>query len=55
LLEEIIPQNNVFEGFEVAHEFPLIGRKKMRLNARQIKALNKQPALILLAIEDVRE
>jgi two-component system CheB/CheR fusion protein len=55
LLEEIIPQHNVFEGFEVAHEFPVIGRKKMRLNARQIEALNKQPALILLAIEDVTE
>lgn len=55
LLEEIIPQNNVFEGFEVVHEFPSIGRKIMRLNARQIKALNQQPALILLAIEEITE
>jgi PAS domain-containing protein len=53
LLEEIIPQNNIFEDFEVEHEFLTIGRKKMRLNARQIKAVNGQPALILLALEDI--
>lgn len=35
------------------HEFPALGRKKMRLNARQIKPLNEQPALILLAVEEV--
>lgn len=53
LLEEVIPQNSVFENFEVEHTFPTIGRKKMRLNARQIKPLDEQPALILLVIEDI--
>jgi hypothetical protein len=53
LLEELLPRNNAFEKFAVEHEFPGIGRKKMRLNARRILRADNQPALILLAIEDV--
>jgi hypothetical protein len=36
LLEEIVPQNTHFNGFEVDHEFPAIGRRTMLLNARRI-------------------
>src|SRR5689334_10999042 len=36
LLEDILPKNTFFKGFEVIHEFPFIGRKVMILNARQI-------------------
>jgi PAS domain S-box-containing protein len=53
LLEEIIPQNATFEGFEVDHVFPTIGRKTMLLNARQIEQKGKRSQLILLAIEDI--
>jgi PAS domain-containing protein len=61
LLENILPQNTFFKGFEVTHEFPFIGRKAMILNARQIhfvggKADSKSfPPIILLAMEDVTE
>jgi len=57
LLEDILPKNTFFKGFEVAHEFPVIGRKVMILNARQIhiKEDNTFPPIILLAIEDVTE
>ena len=57
LLEDILPQNTFFKGFEVAHEFPLIGRKVMILNARRIhfKGDAAFPPIILLAIEDVTE
>jgi PAS domain-containing protein len=60
LLEEILPRNTFFKGFEVAHEFPLIGRKVMILNARQIHpnentASRIFPPIILLAIEDVTD
>jgi PAS domain-containing protein len=57
LLEDILPKNTFFKGFEVAHEFPSIGRKVMILNARQIHFRGDsafQP-IILLAIEDVTE
>ncbi len=60
LLEDILPKNTFFKGFEVAHEFPLIGQKIMILNARQIHLDKEQsghpfPPIILLAIEDVTE
>jgi hypothetical protein len=57
LLEEILPKNTFFKGFEVAHDFPSIGRKVMILNARQIHLKDDVnfPPIILLAIEDVTE
>lgn len=60
LLEDILPKNTFFKGFEVSHEFPTIGRKIMILNAREIHCkddpnLGPYPPIILLAIEDVTE
>jgi nitrogen-specific signal transduction histidine kinase len=60
LLEDILPQNMFFKGFEVTHNFPFIGNKVMILNARQIyfkegTASELFPPIILLAIEDVTE
>ena len=57
LLEDILPKNTFFKGFEVAHDFPLIGHKIMILNARRIhfkEGLSFQP-IILLAMEDITE
>lgn len=60
LLEDILPKNTFFRGFEVSHEFPFIGRKVMILNARQIHvhesvATEFSAPIILLAMEDVSE
>lgn len=60
LLEDILPKDTFFKGFEVTHEFPLIGRKVMILNARQIHFKEDTtselfPPIIMLAIEDVTE
>lgn len=60
LLEDILPKNSFFKGFEVAHDFPFIGRKVMILNARQIHLKEdddskKFPPIILLAMEDVTD
>jgi two-component system CheB/CheR fusion protein len=52
LLEEIIPRNATFEGFEVEHDFQDLGRRRMILNARRLDAGNERPDLILLAIEE---
>jgi PAS domain S-box-containing protein len=54
-LEEIIPKNSHFNNFEVDHEFPVIGRKKMLLNARRIHREGKSTDMILLAIDDITE
>ncbi|HDR47016.1 MAG TPA: PAS domain-containing protein [Geoalkalibacter subterraneus] len=55
LLEDILPQNTNFHDFEVEHDFEIIGRKIMHLNARRIYGEDNRPRLILLAIEDVTE
>jgi two-component system CheB/CheR fusion protein len=55
LLEDILPQNNAFENFEVEHDFASIGRRSMLLNGRRVLSATGEPALILLAIEDVTE
>jgi two-component system, chemotaxis family, CheB/CheR fusion protein len=54
LLEEVIPHNAQFTGFEVSREFERIGEKIMRLSGRRIiQKTHRQ--LILLAIEDITE
>src|SRR5439155_3275973 len=53
LLEEILPRDRVVEQFEVEHDFAAIGRRTMLLNARRVLLSTGQPALVLLAIEDV--
>jgi len=55
LLEEIIPQNAYFNDFEVDHEFPVIGRRTMRLNARRIYREGQDTDRILLALEDITD
>jgi len=51
LLEKIIPNNSIFNDFEVRHNFDHIGERIMHLNARRINSSQ----IILLAIEDVTE
>lgn len=50
LLEQIIPQRNVFEDFEVEYDLADAGKKQLILNARQIFHGEKETRLILLAI-----
>ncbi len=54
LLEDIVPKNSVFSDFELEHTFPVIGRRVMLLNARQLKA-GDHDELLVLAMEDVTE
>lgn len=60
LLEDILPKNTFFNGFEVKHEFPKIGERTIILNARHIYSKDKTtselfPPIIMLAMEDVTE
>lgn len=51
LLEEILPENKVFIGYEVDHTFDGIGHRTMLLNGRRLDHVQ----LILLAITDISE
>jgi len=53
LLEEILPHNSFFQDYQVDHEFPIIGRKIMLLNARRLRQEATRSQLILLAFEDI--
>ena len=66
LLQEVLPENKSFSGYEVVHEFPNIGRRTMILNGREIRkrvfapsrvsSIEKEYAgLVLLSIEDITE
>jgi len=55
LLEKIIPERGVMEGYEVEHEFPDLGQRTMCLNARQVFYEGGAGTTILLGMEDVTE
>jgi two-component sensor histidine kinase len=55
LLEKIIPEKGVMEGYEVEHEFPGLGRRIMCLNARQVFYEGGADTTILLGMEDITE
>jgi two-component system CheB/CheR fusion protein len=54
LLETELPAKQVIEGFEVEHDFPGIGKRRMLLNARRIAGNADERQLILLAIEEAQ-
>jgi len=55
LLEKIIPEQGVMEGYEVEHEFPGLGFRTICLNARQVFYAGGAGTTILLGMEDVTE
>ena len=55
LLEKILPEHGVMEGYEVEHEFPDLGHRTMCLNARQVFYERGANTTILLGIEDVTQ
>ena len=55
LFEDILPNESVFNGYEVDHVFLDIGRKVIQLNAREIFRKDVGSHIILLAMEDITE
>jgi two-component sensor histidine kinase len=55
LLEKIIPEQGVMEGYEVEHEFPGLGSRTMHLNARRVFYEGGAGTTILLGMEDITE
>lgn len=53
LLEEIIPRENIVEGYEIEHDFAGVGSRVMLLNARRVRRPGKDAGFLLLAIDDV--
>ena len=57
LLEEVLPKESFFRDYEVEHEYPVVGKKIILMNAREIfepsQKNQKTPKMIILAMEDV--
>jgi two-component system CheB/CheR fusion protein len=52
LLEKVLPGDTSFDDFTVEHEFPVIGHRRILLNARSLKGKENNARLILLTMED---
>jgi two-component system CheB/CheR fusion protein len=52
-LEEITPQIQTFENWEVEHGFPRIGHRKIAVNGRRIAGGERQPPMILLSFKEL--
>ena len=55
LLETILPQKAIFNDYHMEHDFPIIGRRILLLNARRVRRIPGKAPWILLAFEDVTE
>ncbi|MFO7803647.1 MAG: PAS domain S-box protein, partial [Desulfovermiculus sp.] len=55
LLEEVIPEKETFDDFEITHDFQDIGHKVMLLNAREIYRKDMGTKVLLLAFDDITE
>lgn len=55
LLEDVVPKDHRFHGFELELLFPRIGQKTLLLNAHQIIQPSKNEELIVLTITDITE
>lgn len=53
LLESILPLNRTFDDFEIEHDFPVIGKRRMLLSARQISCKSIGKRYILLTTKTV--
>jgi two-component system, chemotaxis family, CheB/CheR fusion protein len=53
LLEDTLSKDRPFEEFEMEHEFPGLGMRTLRLNARRMQWKPDAPPMVLLAIEDI--
>jgi PAS domain S-box-containing protein len=55
LLEDVGPEHTPMEAYEVDWAFPIIGRRTLLLNAREVFNQRNTHKLILLAIEDITD
>jgi two-component system CheB/CheR fusion protein len=53
LLEDILPREQVIERYVVTHAFPLLGSRRMVLNARRIVTTAGNTDLILMAMVEI--
>jgi two-component sensor histidine kinase len=52
LLRDVVPKSVAVEGYEVRHDFPVLGRRRMILSARKLFHPDNNSTTLLLSMED---
>jgi two-component sensor histidine kinase len=55
LLAKVVPDEAAFDGFEIEDEFPGLGRRIFKLNARKVYRPGNHVTRLLVVLEDVTE
>lgn len=55
LLDKVVPDEAAFDGFEIEDEFPGLGRRIFKLNARKVYRPGNHVTRLLVVLEDVTE
>lgn len=55
LLDKVVPDEAAFDGFEIEDEFPDLGRRIFKLNARKVFRPGNHVTRLLVVLEDVTE
>lgn len=55
LLEKVLSERAVFKDFEVVHDFPVLGKRAMLVNARPLRMAGDNSHMVLVAVEDITE
>ncbi|HVM51452.1 MAG TPA: chemotaxis protein CheB [Candidatus Acidoferrum sp.] len=55
LLEDVLPRENNVPGFELEHDFPGVGRQRLRLSARRLELSGPDKELTLLMVESMEQ
>jgi len=55
LLAKVVPDEAAFDGFEIEDEFPGLGRRIFKLNARKVHRPGNHVTRLLVVLEDVTE
>ena len=55
LLEKVLPEKEVLTDFEIVLKFPVLGKRTMLMNARQVVNEKTEADFILLAMTDITE
>lgn len=55
LLAKVVPDEAAFDGFEIEDEFPGLGRRIFKLNARKVYRSGNHVTRLLVVLEDVTE
>jgi two-component system CheB/CheR fusion protein len=53
LLRDVVARGHIFQDWEFEHDFPGVGHRRLRVNARRLETESAPTGHVLMALEDV--